>query len=68
MALVACKACGTEIADTAVICPKCGDPKITRSDITKQSFGMLGKLIKWFVIVIAVVIGIGFLMMLADGK
>lgn len=26
MALVPCKQCGTEIADTAKVCPKCGAP------------------------------------------
>lgn len=68
MALVACKACGTDIADTAMVCPKCGDPKITHRDIAKKSFGMFGKLILGFIVVIVVLVGISALMMMADGR
>jgi hypothetical protein len=47
MAMTTCKACGGEIADTAMTCPKCGDVRITAGAVYKQSMGRVFKVFKW---------------------
>ena len=51
MALINCPACGTEVSDEAVTCPKCGHP------FKKTTQGMSGCTL-FFLIVAAIVVAV----------
>ena len=38
MALIKCLACGANISDKAIVCPKCGRKNITDNESNKTSF------------------------------